>query len=362
MKKRWPILLLSMIMLFSLTMPAFAAQTDVPTIGTGTETQEATAFITKNLVIAEGVSIPLATFRFVVTPKTEKAPAAHIADIMYPNLRDQVIREIKKDDGSTLYEHKLTSPIVFEKFPHAGVYEYTVEEKANTYTGEGTMTYSCDVYTLRVYVANKADGTVFIQTITAEKEGVKQPEIAFTNTYSRNTSLVIKKQTTGNLADKDKEFDFTIRFTSAGTSGETSFIGSLNTVPLTCPIGQDVSFRLHDGQTLVFNQLPAGTRYIVTEKGAADGYTPQVHVIENGVKLPNKPGEDGKDLTSVALGACSSLAGETKNEVIFINTFKDVPITGVILHNLPFILLIGATVLALATLTVCKRKNTSKHS
>lgn len=362
MKKRLCVLLLSFVMLFSMSMTAAAMCPSVPTIGTGTQAQEATACITKKLVLAEGITVPHATFRFEITAITEKAPAAKIADVTYPYTNMQTTYAAKPTNKKAVREIRQSVPIVFETFPHAGVFEYTVKEIGNTYTGEGTVSYSQDIYTLRVYVANKANGTVFVQNITAEKEGIKRPEIVFTNTYCRNSSLVIEKQTEGALADKTKPFDFTIKFTNAGTSDDISFTGSIGTLSLTCPVGQEVPFTLYDGQKLVFDKLPAGTRYVVTEKGVEDGYIPRVSVIENGTMLKEKQGTDKDDLTSAGKRAADNLVGEGKNEVTFINTFEDVPITGVTILNLPFILLIGCTLLALTALAVFSYRRASKHS
>lgn len=349
MKRILSAFLLAAVMAFSMVLPAFAADTNVPTIGTGTETQEATASISKELKMAEGITVPNAAFKFEITSTTEGAPTASIKEITYSNT-DQ-LGNLKK-----------TSPIVFEgAFPHAGVYEYTVKETADTYQGEGTVTYSTEQYLLRVYVANKegADGGVFIQNITAEKEGTKQGEILFTNAYEKNASLSIEKQTTGALADKTKAFDFTIQFTKPETSNATEFVGTIGDQTVTCKVGEVVKFQLSDGQKLVFKDLPAGTRYVVTEIGVSgDGYTPKVSVVENGTKLQDTEGDEKSDLTPNSNG---NLVGEGENKVTFVNTYHEIPITGVILHNLPFILLIVAAIGAFVLLAVLKARRTSRR-
>lgn len=354
MLKKFYSLFLAVAMMFAMGTTALAAE--VPSVGTGTEKQDATVSITKELVMTEGVSIPQATFEFTVTPVTEGAPAARIAPITYPAKNTQSVRP--GDNG--LVTLTQTSPIKFGTFPHAGVYEYKVTEVPNTYTGEGAMAYSADEYLLRVYVVNKNNGTVYIQTITAEKDNAKQAEVVFTNAYTKSASLAITKETQGDLADKTKAFDFTIKFSNAASSTETEFVGhtdGTNGVEVRCPVDQEVKFTLHHGQTLNFDTLPAGTRYVVTEIGIEDGYTPSVKVIENSQATQDKTAaNDGDAISSLGDNPAGNLVGEGTNTAAFVNTHHSTPITGIVMDNLPFFLMAGAGVAALVALTVLKNR------
>lgn len=347
MLKKIHALILALAMVFAMSTTAFAAE--VPTIGNGTEAQEATVSITKDFVMAEGIAIPSATFSFEITPKTDGAPAATIAPITYPAEGTQSVHTTENG----LLTATQTVAIQFGTFPHAGVYEYTLKETPDTYHGTGTVAYSADEYLLRVYVANKADGSVYIQTITAEKNGAKQAEVLFTNTYTKDASLTITKNTVGTLANKEQDFEFTIKFTNAATSTVTGILGQIDGNEYRFPVGQEIKFTLHDGQSLVFDSLPAGTRYVVTEIGAEDGYTPSVKVIENGQATQDTTAVKDGDSISV-----SALVGEQENKVTFVNTYQEIAITGIVMNNLPFILLIGAGVVALAALSVLKSKKT----
>lgn len=359
MKKRVWVLLVAAVMVLTMGVNAFAVE--VPTVGNGTETQEATVFVTKNLIMAEGITVPNATFQFEITGKTEGAPKASIAPVSYPADTQQAT-ENKLESGLVLHELRQTVAITFEAFPHAGLYEYEVKETADTYQGEGTVTYAADVYHLQVYVANKADGSLYVKTVTAQKEGTKQSQIVFTNYFGKNASLTVEKKTTGDLADKTKSFQFTIKFTEPATSLETEFVGTIDGAEVRCPVGQVVPFNLKDGQKLVFDSLPAGTRYTVTEVGTADGYVPSVTVTENGTVFEAKTGTDGENLTTVRDNPAGNLAGEGTNAVVFENIYNEVPITGVIINNLPFVVLIGVTVLALAALVIFKHRRAARRS
>lgn len=53
--------------------------------------------------------------------------------------------------------------------------------------------------------------------------------------------------------------------------------------------------------------------------------------------------------------------GEKDNKVEFENKYNEVPITGIILNNLPFILMIGVAVLAFSTLAILKKRRRSER-
>lgn len=357
-KKTLSTLLLTGALLVSANTSVFAA--DVPTVGTGTEDQGATVSVTKNFEFAEGITTPDATFKFVAEKITGDAPNATITDISYSNT-----------DKGTLAGGKYTiskdSAITFGTFPHAGLYEYNVKETAENMGG---VTYSTTTYKLRVYVANKADGSgVYVQSITAEDNGTKKDKVLFTNTYVKDggsddgkEALTIEKETTGALADQTKKFDFKITLTKAATTTDNTVKGKIGTQEITFTYGQETTFQLGHKDKLVFEDLPAGTRYIVTEVGVEDGYVPTVNVIENGVKNQEKAGTDKDDLTSAKDGENNNLVGEKENSVTFVNKFDDnnVPITGIIENNMPFILLIGVGIAAFGSLAVAKKRKTAE--
>lgn len=72
-------------------------------------------------------------------------------------------------------------------------------------------------------------------------------------------------------------------------------------------------------------------------------------------------GTDENDLSSAENGQ-TNLVGEKENKVIFVNEFSDdnVPITGIIENNMPFILLIGVGIAAFGSLAVAKKRKTAE--
>ncbi len=296
--------------------------------------------VTKHFEMAEGIAAPDVTFSFTATAVTADAPEATIGTLSYTNA-DQGTLE---NGLSTINK---TADITFDEFPHAGLYEYTVQETAGT---ENDVNYDTASYDLNVYVINDKNGDLKVQSITAEKDGEKQDELSFTNTYRKDSSLTISKTTMGALADKKKDFNFTIKFEKSATEADdvTSYTGKIGTETVTCKVGEETSFQLHDGESLVFETLPAGTHYVVKEEGAKDGYTPSIEVVENGVETKDETVSEREGIASA--DSATTLVGENDNSVAFTNTYEDVPVTGILLQNWPFVLLIalGAAAMVLS--------------
>lgn len=349
-KTKFGALVLAGTMMFSMGTSAFAA--GVPTVDNNGK-----ASITKDFVMAEGITTPASTFNFTAVSNTPDAPTANIDHITFD----------KAEEGN-LVEGKITvskkSDITFGTFPHAGEYVYTVTETKETATG---VEYSTDTYTLRVYVKNGNNG-LEIHNMTAEKGTSngrvenKVSEMKFTNTYRKDAALDITKVTTGELADKTKDFDFTITITPSKTetNQEPSYTGKIGEEDVTVNANQPTPFQLHDGETLKFDSLPAGTRYVVTEEDEEDGYTPAVTVLENGTNTVKKTADSDSEGISSADAHATNLVGEGTNKVTFTNTYKDVPLTGIFMNNLPFVIVIGIAVLALGALAILKKQRSAR--
>lgn len=354
MKKRTGILMLTGMLVMGMnTMPVLAADetATVPSVASNLSNQNAEITFTKNLEFAEGITVPDAEFDFTITG-TEGAPEAMIDKVNYSATDEKGELENGK------YIISKNAAISFGEFTKAGVYEYEVKETQENISG---VTYSVETYKLRVYVANGNNGGFYVKTITAEKdgeEGNKQSQIVFTNKYVKDVDLVISKNTVGEQADKTKDFGFTITFIKSATAdeNETSYTGMIGEKSIECAIGQETTFKLHDGQSIEFKNLPAGTRYVVKENEESDNYTPAIRVIENGVETLDKDGQDGVDLSSETDNG-NNLVGENENKVVFTNTYKDIPVTGIIISKLPIIFMLGAAfVMMVMVLTMGKKK------
>ncbi|WP_312023137.1 DUF7601 domain-containing protein [Streptococcus oralis] len=377
-------------------VPTFADDNDVATAKANGETS-AKVSINKVLNIAEGITTPEATFTFTFTPKTgtssNGAPYETI-DSSNGQITDKNVSysgtdvlatgqtNIKKETGDIFREVNYT---------HAGEYVYTVAEKQNVgwnvIQKNGSpidfMTYDNRNYEMHVIVKNKTTGgtyisSVYFKQVSPSVNGKVKPSESgttykydlFTNIYRKNAgkitdpnepnpnkpnvskvdpnakSLVIKKVVSGATADKSKDFTFKLTFTKASTETSQSITGKIGETSKTFVYGQETTITLRHDQSLVFDTIPAGTRYKLVETGS-QGYTASAAYWENGVSK-TQAGRISADLTQDSI-----LVGEKRNENTITNSVQDVTPTGLLIDNLPFILMIG---LGLAGFVVLSKK------
>lgn len=347
-KKKLGAFVLAGTMLLSMGTTVFAAgEPTAPNVN-----QNGTVPITKEFEMADGLRTPAAIFKFTATSQTQDALPATIADVSFTEGQTGTLKGEK-------YVLEGNTAISFTgNWKHAGEYVYTVTE---TQENMPNVTYDTSSYTLRVYVINGTNG-LEIEKITAQGATGKTDKILFTNTYAKNdATLTIEKNTTGTYADKTKEFKFEITFTKSPMSDQTNFTGNIGSEPVECTAGIAKLFTLADGEQLVFSNLPVGTTYVVKELAAPDGYTPSVTVIENKTTtLTNKTVQEAEALDTLKQDGTKNLVGEYENKVTFTNTHQGgvVP-TGILMNNLPFILLVAVAIVAFVSLAVIKRRRTS---
>lgn len=361
LKRRISGVLLAGILLFSGGITVMASEAAVPDISNNLK-------VVKYFEMAEGLAIPEVNFKFMVEQSgqnPQSTPDLTVAEVTY-GVADKEepikgIRKIKKEAEVRIPEAN--------KFPHAGEYLYTIKE-ANEHTQYSDITYSEEQYTLRVRVKNAAaENKLEIASVTAnknvendaDKNKNKVSEISFTNTYAKDNRLTIEKKTTGDFGDKTKKFDFTITFTKKAEDDTAVYKGKIGDQPIDCTAGEKKTFQLSNGEKLVFNSIPVGTRYVVEEAASEDGYTPSVTVTENGTVQPKKTAAgETQGISSAPDNGTDSLVGENENKVVFENAYQDIAITGVVMNNLPFILLVAVAASALGILIFMKKKTSGK--
>lgn len=377
-------------------VPTFADDNDVATAKATGETS-AKVSINKVLNIAEGITTPEATFTFTFTPKTgtssNGAPYETI-DSSNGQITDKNVSYSGTDvlaTGQTSIK-KETGDIFREvNYTHAGEYVYTVAEKQNVgwkvIQKNGSpidfMTYDNRNYEMHVIVKNKTTGgtyisSVYFKQVSPSVNGKVKPSESgttykydlFTNIYRKNAgkitdpnepnpnkpnvskvdpnakSLVIKKVVSGATADKSKDFTFKLTFTKASTETSQSITGKIGENSKTFVYGQETTITLRHDQSLVFDTIPAGTRYKLVETGS-QGYTASAAYKENGASK-NQAGTVSTNFTQDSI-----LIGEKPNDNTITNSLPDVTPTGLLIDNLPFILMIG---LGLAGFVVLSKK------
>lgn len=380
-------------------VPTFADDNDVATAKATGETS-AKVSINKVLNIAEGITTPEATFTFTFTPKTgtssNGAPYETI-DSSNGQITDKNVSYSGTDvlaTGQTSIK-KETGDIFREvNYTHAGEYVYTVAEKQNVgwkvIQKNGSpidfMTYDNRNYEMHVIVKNKTTGgtyisSVYFKQVSPSVNGKVKPSESgttykydlFTNIYRKNAgkitdpnepnpnkpnvskvdpnakSLVIKKVVSGATADKSKDFTFKLTFTKASTETSQSITGKIGETSKTFVYGQETTITLRHDQSLVFDTIPAGTRYKLVETGS-QGYTASAAYKENGASK-NQAGTVSTNFTQDSI-----LIGEKPNDNTITNSLPDVTPTGLLIDNLPFILMIGLGLAGFVALSKKRRQ------
>lgn len=236
----------------------------------------------------------------------------------------------KFDDGAaTISGTTGDITVALPEYTNVGVYEYTLKEVAGTTAG---VTYYDKGIKLVVTVVNDNNGKLRIAAVHTESTGEAKSD-NFPNTYKAG-ELDVSKTVTGNLGDKNKYFEFKVTLT--GEEGKTyrdsyAVTGGSNTAnPSTIKIGEETTFLLKHGDTITIANLPYGVKYTVTET-AAEGYTTE------------KTGDTGE------INAADQAAK-------FTNTKEGSIDTGVVLNNMPYILVLAVLAAGVAVFIIRKRR------
>lgn len=278
----------------------------------------------------------------------------------------------------------------FPAYTEAGKYEYTVTENQTatppiTDGEHEKMIMSKAEYKMDVYVENTSTGCQIANIIVNQAKDDKgetatgkvdisntdKNGFEFTNTYVQeagtgenpsnpgedyNTygSLNVSKTINGNggTASTTDEFSFKATFNfPAGTDANTLGGVKANGTAITLTDGA-CDFKLTNGEKEKFTGLPVGTTMTVTES-ATSNYKGSAKVTINGVN------EDSivASKYDAPITVSDKKLGQKKNAVDVTNTYNNVPLTGIIMNNLPYIAMIVIGAAALVVYVQNKRKN-----
>lgn len=349
--------------------PVFAEE-----VQNGTEAQPAELWLAKELKVADGITYEAKEFNFDFT------------------LDDFSGGAVRQDDIDTLLDttlavsstNKVNSVNVLEgkTFDAAGVYTFiVVEEEIDDMDNGYGLNVSKAQYEVKVYVKNGTNGTyVYSVVVNKEKDdagtevtGKVAPNpgngndsgFRFVNTYTKqageedpenpghNLALAISKEVTGDYGDKTFGFTFNVTINLPETADTAkTYTGKVGEKDYVFSNGQATVVTLSHGQKLKFEDLPAGTTYSVTETGKA-GYIPTASIIENGEQASSQSANEGENLA-----VSNKLVGENANSTAFTNAYNDNTITptGIIINNLPFVLMVAIAGSGLALYVVSKRR------
>lgn len=286
--------------------------------------------------------------------------------------------------------------ITFPTYPEAGKYEYTVTETQTAdpivaNSEHEKMIMSQAEYTMDVYVTDGATGTEISnivvnkvkddagQTATGKVDigNTDTNRFNFTNTYVQEAgtgtdptnpdptynkfgSLNVSKKivnANGTTTTPDDEFAFTATFAfPKGTDANTLGGIKANGGDVTLAEGGTYTFHLKANKNMKFTGVPVGTTITVKES-AAKNYKGSAEITINGTKLTSVAETSyNTELTAVR----SQKLGQKQNIVDVTNTYNDVPVTGIIMNTLPYVLMIALCGVALIAFVGFKRRRLQK--
>ena len=287
--------------------------------------------------------------------------------------------------------------ITFPIYQEAGKYEYTVTETQTAdpivaNSEHEKMIMSQAEYTMDVYVTDGATGTEISNIVVNKvRDDAGQTDTGkvdigntdtntfnFTNTYVQEAgtgtdptnpdpiynqfgSLNVSKKivnANGTTTTPDDEFAFTATFafpdgTDANTLGG---IKAANGDTVTSVEGGTYTFKLKANENMKFTGVPVGT-IITVKESAAKNYKGSAVITINGSQLtPVSATKYSTELTVVN----KEKLGQKQNTVDVTNTYNDVPVTGIIMNTLPYVLMIALCGVALIAFVGFKRRRLQK--
>lgn len=306
-----------------------------------------------------------------------------------------------------------------QTWPHAGVYKYTITEADGGLTEDTddstveSLTNSDAEYTMTVYVKNGENGTYVsaisvVQTkddknneVGEEGTGTKvdptQPDpkdptdpskggaLRFTNTYTKKINvtpvdpqnpdpsnpgdtdandkgLSVKKIVTGDLGDTTKGFNFDVTVTSnklapEGTTYTAKVVnpGSADAVATyEFESGKKQTIALKHGQELVFTDLYVGTDFVIQETDS-DVSTSKTDVNKYVATTYSKL-NNNELATASGAASITGKVSEGNDLVSVVNDRNAETPTGILVNNLPFIMMIAVAAFGFAAYITIRRR------
>lgn len=327
-------LALALVLVLSMNTVAFATGG-----GETTHTDMKTVNLTKEYKRTnDGTTSPAETFAFSALACTKVTDAA--AGVTTTNAPVPTIGNVSYTAGEAGGENaKKNITITLPDYTSVGIYTYTFIE---TDGGTAGVTYRSDAITLVVTVIEQ-NGKVRVAAVHTEDEG-KAKSGEFNNVYSAG-SLSVKKNVTGIMGDKDKEF--TVKVTFNAPEGDTvreaiTYVDGTETKTIAAGEGwtgfKEVEITLKHDETVTFTNIPYGVTYTVVE----NDYTAK----ENGgyKKAVYTFNDDNKKIDSAS------------DSVTITNNKGGVVDTGINMDSMPYILMLAVVFMGLFVFFSKKRK------
>lgn len=378
---------------------------DVPAEWGPTETPSAA--ITVEYKMGNGVVTPANDVSFTFT-KTEapagmtkdNMPAISVANVKF-NAGEDLIKDTTAKDIKVLRKQSdnflASFKTAMDKSTNmtTGEYVYTVKSTSTVTKAKNddVFTASNAEYKLNIFVAQHTNGKLYIKGLSiintkndagtdtgnntkvngkpgSTEDGIESnfSGLKFVNEYVAKAGSVDPT-----VPDPNKPASYAFKVTN-NTESKGNQIGSFNyTMTVTKPSGiattdntyvyyvngkqetgtyeTEVTFTLPDTKSMMIKSCYAGSKVTVDQKGVAN-WTATAETTFNGVKDTQKlSAAVGKNLQ-----VANKTLGQKENKVEYRNIYKDIAVTGIIVNNFPFIIMIAIAVVAFAGIVAMNSK------
>lgn len=341
--------------------------------------------LTKTLHVVKGTAPDSMTFSFTVVKQGETTAINGAAsNAVFTATQDKPFVGPNKDYTATTTVQLAT--VLGNNKDKVGEYSYTITESTPAYPG---VTPVDSTLTMKITVVNQLDeqkqpiANSYGYYVALYRDGNKiEAKDAFKNSYD-SKSLTLSKTVHGALADLNKDFTFTIKFTKdTGVDANNLYmgpqVGTLGTNvsikpegTATTPLAANTYLELdkpytvslrHNG-SLELSNLPAGIKYEVFENGS------EVSGSDVVLNTTNTSGQNVKyvvtvedaDQNAVTFSGIT-VSGQINKEspanvtTAFHNTNNAEPDMGVVLDNAPYIAMLAIVAIGGVALMLNKRR------
>lgn len=342
--------------------------------------------LTKTLHVVKGTAPDSMTFSFTVVKQGETTAINGAAsNAVFTATQYEPFVGPDKDYTATTTVQLAT--VLGNNKDKVGEYSYTITESTPAYPG---VTPVGSTLTMKITVVNQLDeqkqpiANSYGYYVALYRDNKKvEAKDAFKNSYD-SKSLILSKTVHGALADLNKDFTFTIKFTKdTGVDANNLYmgpqVGTLSTNvsikpegTATTPLAANTYLELdkpytvslrHNG-SLELSNLPAGIKYEVFENGS------EVNGSDVVLNTTNTSGQNVKyvvtvkdaDQNAVSFSNNNTVSGQINKEnpanvtTAFHNTNNAEPDMGVVLDNAPYIAMLAIVAIGGVALMLNKRR------
>lgn len=361
---------------FALLPTAAMAQASTDESNNPYTTDPTQVTLTKEVTANNGQVAPTGSYTFHFTCDQSDGPA----------IADQTVAVSNTDNNSVAAGTVSNFMPAASAFSHAGEYVYHVTENAGS---DSAIQYDSTSYTMHIWISNSDNGLAYGKIIVQVDPGTpgnpgdeakkidptpgtnpssevttddgSASQFVWTNKTSAVSNFSITKKIDGMFGNKDKDFPVTVTLNLASpATTQTQYKAAVGSTAynFTVPAGQTSATQtvnMHDGSVLTFDAstpLPANTTYTVAEPATSNWVANGVATDANGVTA-----SDAGTKSAAFTSATHTLAkGDGVNKYELTNTDQEQAGTGIIMNNLPFVVLGGAALVGIAYYTVSRKR------